>query len=628
MNNPFGITTDYCKNLDQKYHEYNSAVQWKTPTVIKKNDKLLIKAETDGTLGCYKVEIHITKELGITSCRFTCSCPFLRTKTKRAGTAYDTSCKHGAGLCFAYIEEPNEFQYYDMNDTNTFISSKTHLELVESIFKLFQIDDELTQDSILEVIRNMKDKKTKNKRLEPNSPKTPTTPNTPKSAGRMTKIEKSSKIPKKISSLDSSPFHNGSQNVLASPNDFLSSQDYLSYFNSQLSQDSNSLSQSNSQSCSELNSQNYNSQSLESLDSIISPSPNRGAPNLNFLNYLENKMKKEQVEETSVKKEKADSSVGNVENKIDSQKSTQEYSETSVKQEEEDNCLVFDIGSSSSKIGISGEEKPFAIIPSFLKNKQNSKYINKMNQMNSDFLDVDYPIKRGVIHNWNDYESLISLSFEKLNQNSFECPVIFSKSPIASKIQNSKVQEIMFETFNVKGFLSENSGNLVGYSAGTKSSFVLDSGYGISYCQGSHAGNIIDSTLSVENFGGCDITDYLISLTGKSRNQVEMMKENLCEISINNDELKSDIFSEEIFELSDEIKVSTGSERFMATELLFQPHLNDLHSNGIHQIISDSIMTIIDEKHQKLMLNNMVLSGGNCCFDGLKNYSQIAQSIS
>jgi len=291
----------------------------------------------------------------------------------------------------------------------------------------------------------------------------------------------------------------------------------------------------------------------------------------------------------------------------------------------EESCLVFDVGSSSIKSGISGDEKPTLIIPSCIGSLQNSKsnekYISKKIYEKHDIFEINYPIKRGIIENWDDFESLISFSFEKLETDPSTIPVVFSESPKNSTKQNSKIYELMFEKFNVKGFYMENSGNLVGYAAGRTSSFVLDSGEGISFCQGSHQGSVIESTLSIENFGGLDVTNYLRSLIfdEKTLHQTQMIKENFCKISKNFEESKSDGFKEEIFILPDKTLLSMGFEPFMASELLFQPDLFDLHSSGFHQMISDSILTIDDENHQQLMLNNIVLSGGNCCFDGLEN---------
>ena len=312
----YKLSKIYASQLDSKYHEYDNINQWSSPSITFNQRNMVISAKTVGTLGTYHVSITVLDD---GHCLFTCDCPSLRTKVKKNGVG--ASCKHGAGLAYIYAEDPKLFSIIDMNDTNTLISSKSQTELIEIIYTSLQ-SDELSKDIILSTIRTIKDKKsrskkpkitTKNDTTNSDEIKSPLSPKTPKTP----KIEKLPKIPKKSpSSINSSPTSYGSQSFNSSPNSFHDTQDYMAYFQSQLSQDS------------QIQSPKIDSSSPKSIK----------GPNLNFLNFLENKNKMDSqqgssspviITETNVK----------LENIINSQSSTQEYLDQvqDVKQEKIEN---------------------------------------------------------------------------------------------------------------------------------------------------------------------------------------------------------------------------------------------------------------------------------------------------
>jgi actin-related protein len=267
--------------------------------------------------------------------------------------------------------------------------------------------------------------------------------------------------------------------------------------------------------------------------------------------------------------------------------------------DEEWTTVAMDIGTATTKAGIAGEEKPEFFFPTILEKKETC------------------PLTRGIINNWEDYENLLKNSFEKLKIEPSSVGFVFSQHPFTSKKQKSKIEEIMFETFNCGGFRAEDGSNLISYASGRNGTLVLDSGEGVTYSQVCHSGVNVDNTLNVSNFGGMDISEYLGKMLSfeATPSCLKSIKENVCKITTNVEDFSSDSLETKTFKLPDNTEIKMDSE-YSAAELLFQPDLNDLHSLSVQQLIANSIQSVNDQT-QKLILNNIILAGGNCSFDGI-----------
>jgi centractin len=67
--------------------------------------------------------------------------------------------------------------------------------------------------------------------------------------------------------------------------------------------------------------------------------------------------------------------------------------------------------------------------------------------------------------------------------------------------------------------------------------------------------------------------------------------------------------------LPDGNSIELGTSRYRAPELLFRPDLIGDESQGIHEILSDSIVKS-DLDLRKILYQNIVLSGGSTLFKG------------
>ena len=82
------------------------------------------------------------------------------------------------------------------------------------------------------------------------------------------------------------------------------------------------------------------------------------------------------------------------------------------------------------------------------------------------------------------------------------------------------------------------------------------------------------------------------------------------------DIIVADVIKSISFKLPDGRAVKLGGERFQAPEVLFQPHLIDIESVGIAELLFNTIQAAdIDTRAE--LYKHIVLSGGSTMFPGL-----------
>jgi actin beta/gamma 1 len=292
--------------------------------------------------------------------------------------------------------------------------------------------------------------------------------------------------------------------------------------------------------------------------------------------------------------------------------------------------IVFDNGTGYVKAGFAGHDLPMAIIPNvigFPKYGKSAIFENNINDyqvglnalMHKGIMKLEYPMKNGIITNWDDMELVWANVFDNLridinNQN--QKMILITEPPLNPIKNKDKMIEIMFEKFNMDKVNIEMQAVLSLYASGRTTGLVLDSGDGVTHTIPVYEGYKIENAILRNNLAGRDITNVLFKkcnfTSSSEREIVKKMKEKVCYIKINNNAVdKID------YELPDGSIITLGDERTLIPEILFNPSLNGLEMPGHHELITMTIdSSPIDIR--KELLNNIVLSGGTTMFKGYK----------
>ena len=155
------------------------------------------------------------------------------------------------------------------------------------------------------------------------------------------------------------------------------------------------------------------------------------------------------------------------------------------------NAIVIDNGSGMIKAGIAGNDAPLTIFPSVvgkLKNKdiqfmgKKRWYVGDEAQSKREILNLKYPIKQGIINEWDDMQAIWHYTFfNDLRVLPEEHNVLLTDSPLNPISKREKMTQIMFENFKTNGMFVSNQSVLTLYAVGRTTGLILDSGDGITH---------------------------------------------------------------------------------------------------------------------------------------------------
>ncbi|KAJ5067138.1 actin-7-related [Anaeramoeba ignava] len=310
---------------------------------------------------------------------------------------------------------------------------------------------------------------------------------------------------------------------------------------------------------------------------------------------------------------------------------------------EEKMPIVIDNGSGFIKSGFGGEEEPKSKFTTIIGKPKHLEMIKKINtkkyyigneaENQRGILELEYPMERGIVRNWDNMEKIWDyIFFNELKVEPEDQPLLLSEVPMNPKSNREKITEIMFEVFHVPSFYISLPGILALYSSGRTTGIVIDIGDGVTYTLPAYEGFILRNHISRANFGGTDLTDYLINIlnekdlfftTSAERETAKDIKEKLgySTFDFNQEMILSNSKNHSIdknYELPDGQVITIGNERFRCAEVLFNPSLMGIEQPGIHQIVSNSIQKC-DIDIQRDLLANIIFSGGSTLFPGISD---------
>ena len=241
-------------------------------------------------------------------------------------------------------------------------------------------------------------------------------------------------------------------------------------------------------------------------------------------------------------------------------------------------------------------------------------------------LTMKYPVRDGVVQNWDDAEKVWHNAFyNELRVAPEEHPVILTEPALNPKANREKLTQVMFETFNVPKFYIACTNVLALYATGRTTGIVADFGCHSVRIAPVYEGYLLPHAVLRLDIGGVEITEYLIKLlvergysftTSSEKEMVRDIKEQTAFISQDYDQEQSQKCSIS-YKLPDEAVITLDIERYRCCECLFKPEMIGLEQSGIAQMIYDSIMKC-DADIRKDLYKNVVLCGGTANIRGLE----------
>ncbi|KAH9607789.1 hypothetical protein KSS87_022438 [Heliosperma pusillum] len=253
--------------------------------------------------------------------------------------------------------------------------------------------------------------------------------------------------------------------------------------------------------------------------------------------------------------------------------------------------VVCDNGTGMIKAGFAGEDHPRAIFRSIVGTGQNNEYFGDEAQSKCDSFTLKYPIERGIVTNWEEMEKIWHhTSYNELRVAPEEHPVLLTEAALNPRANREKMTQIMFETFNAPAMYIAIESALSLFASGRVTGIVLNSGDGVSHTVPIYEGYALPHAVIRLDVAGQDVAGYLMKILNEKGYSLTP-----------NSHL--------------EIIITIGAERFICSEVLFEPSMIGVKAPGIHGMIYSSIMKC-DVDLRKDLYGNIVVSGGTTMIPG------------
>lgn len=309
--------------------------------------------------------------------------------------------------------------------------------------------------------------------------------------------------------------------------------------------------------------------------------------------------------------------------------------------------VICDTGTGVIKAGWAGENEPSCMLANIVGRPQirAGDNLGKGQQVLQDImfgeeaqaarsmLSMTRPIKNGVIQNWDDMELLWDYTFKQLGvKDPADHKIVQTEAALNPPKNREKMVERMFEKYGFAAVNVSVQAILALNSQGLQSGFVVDAGDGVTHMVPVTEGFLEPSLVQKVNLAGRHVTDNLMKLLigrGHPLNStadfetVREMKQKLCYVAYDL-EAERKLANETTvvdkqYTLPDSRVMRIGAERFLAPELLFNPHAGGSgEGEGIAEMVFSTIRKA-ELDNQKGYFAHIVLSGGTTMFPGFSS---------
>jgi len=264
---------------------------------------------------------------------------------------------------------------------------------------------------------------------------------------------------------------------------------------------------------------------------------------------------------------------------------------------------------------------------------------------------LKYPIRHGLIDNWNDMERIWQRCFFRyLRCDPEEHHVLLTEPPLNPPENREQAAEIMFETFGVPGMYIAVQAVLALAASWpfrakeedrTLTGTVIDSGDGVTHVIPISDGYVLGSCIRHVPLAGLDITKFIhqqlrergepvppeiaLDVAKAIKEQHSYVCRDLAD-EFRRYDAKPDKYISKMTGVHPRTKkpweVDIGYEKFLAGEMFFNPEIyDDKHPTPLPTLVDRAIQASpIDAKRS--LYNNVVLSGGSTL---MKNFGKRLQ---
>jgi actin-related protein 3 len=321
--------------------------------------------------------------------------------------------------------------------------------------------------------------------------------------------------------------------------------------------------------------------------------------------------------------------------------------------------VVIDNGTGYTKMGYSGNVEPQYIIPTVLAAKDNGDmgqatqarrggvedldfYIGQEAFKHSATHQVNYPIRYGLVDNWDNMERMWQrCMFEYLRCDPEEHFVLLTEPPLNPPENRENTAEIMFETFGVPGLYIAVQAVLAlaaswtakGIEERSLTGTVIDSGDGVTHVLPVADGYVIGSCIKHIPLAGRSVTQYIQQLLRDRKEPIP--PEDTLDVARTIKEMYSYVCPDLVKEYNkydtDPAKYfktfsgttkrtgvpwtcDVGYERFLGPEVFFNPEIfSGDYITPLPSVVDEAIVKCPIDVRRGLY-KNIVLSGGTTMF--------------
>lgn len=272
--------------------------------------------------------------------------------------------------------------------------------------------------------------------------------------------------------------------------------------------------------------------------------------------------------------------------------------------------IVIETGSGWVRAGFAGEDAPRVVFPAVVGNR--------------------YPIKHGVVANWDDWETLIRKAYDELGVSSSDYPVLFDEVPLNPKANREEMTRRAFDNLGVPNMYVAIDAVLSLYASGRTTGIVLHSEDGVSHTVPIYEGYALPHAIIRLDLAKNDLVDFFIKLlndkgyglTNADKPAVYKMLTDVGRVAIDfEQEMQNTTNHSRSYTMSNGKQVTITNEDFKVVETMFQPAFIGMESAGIHETTYNSIMKC-DVDIRKTLYANTLLAGHNTKYPGIADRMQ------